>query len=136
MWRSILRGVRSVASVVLGYALIVVLTTLAFTTWLGGVSFRHSSGAVLALAALAAVAAGVAGGYAAAVAAGRAPVLHAAGVVCLLIAETTLLMTRRKGEDPLWYSLMAAGTLMAACLVGGWLEARRRRPSGQARASA
>src|ERR1700730_3347090 len=125
MWKSILRTARSLAAVVLGYALIVALTTLAFTVWLGGVSSRHPSREVLALAALSALASGLAGGYAAARAAGRAPLLHAAGVVCLLITETTLLLLRRPGKDPLWYDLIGAATLMGACLLGGWLEAWR-----------
>jgi hypothetical protein len=131
MWKPILKTARSLAAVVLGYAVIVALTTLAFTTWLGGVSYRNSSREVLALAALSAVVSGVAGGYAAARAAGRAPLLHAAGVVGLLIAETTLLLLRRPGKDPLWYDLMGAATLMGACLLGGWLDAWR----GQQRAA-
>lgn len=124
MWKSILRAARSLASIVLGYAVIVALTSLPIAKLLGGVSFRHSSGGVLVLAGLAAVA-GMAGGYAAALAAGRAPVLHAAGVVGLLITETTLLLTTRPSHDPLWHSLMGAGMLMGGCLLGGWLERRR-----------
>jgi hypothetical protein len=122
MWKSVLRVTRSLAAVAVGYAVIVALTTLAFEKWLGGVTYLHSRPQVLALAALSAVVAGLAGGYAAALIAGRAPLVHGAGVVLFLIVDTTYVLLSGISKDPVWYDLVGGLTLIGSCLCGAWLE--------------
>ena len=118
----VLRATRSLAAVVVGYAVIAIGTTLAFEVWLGGIGYHKSSTPVLAVASLAAFLSGFSGGYAAAWLGGRPQLLHAAGVLIPLIIDTTYVVTSGVSSDPLWYDLAGAVTLMGAAVLGGYVR--------------
>lgn len=122
MRNAVLRVVRSLVAVVAGYMVIVAGTVLAFEVWLGGIGYYKSSFPVLAVASLAALAVGLAGGYVAAWIGGRAPVLHAAGVLVPIILDTTYVISSGVSRDPIWYDLVGASTLMVAAILGGFVR--------------
>lgn len=129
MRRPVLRALRSVAAVLAGYAVIVVGTTLAFETLLGGIGYYKSSGTVLAIASVAAFVVGFCGGFVSAWVGGRPRLPHAAGLLIPLAIDTTFVVTSGVSSDPLWYDLAGSLTLMVAALAGGYvceLVARRR----------
>ena len=124
----LLRWSRSLAVVVIGYAVIVVLTTLVFREF-DGLEYHHSSAGKLILGGAFISAAGFVGGYVAAWLAGRAPFAHGSAVVIFLIVDTSVVISRGS-RDPLWFTLLSAFGLMAATVFGGllrWWVARNRR---------
>jgi len=137
MAAKILSTLRFLIAAVVGYAAIVVGTTLTFEVWLGGIGWSKSSPGVLALATAGALVSGLAGGYLAAWIGGRRPVLHALGVLGFLIIDTTYVITSGISVDPVWFDLAAGGGLMAATAVGGflhkWVRGRDTRPDRDAR---
>lgn len=84
--------VRAVAAALLGYAAIVVLTTLGFVHWLGGADLYRGGGALQAKGALVAVVAGLAGGALAGAIGGRRPLLHAASGLPFLGLDTVYVL--------------------------------------------
>ncbi len=130
----VLRGLRSVAAAVAGYAVIVLGTTLTFEIWLGDFGYYESSPGELALGSLGAAVSGLAGGLVAGLVAGRRPLLHVLGVMVLLVIDTTYVLTSGISSDPLWFDLGGSGTLIVTALLGGWLLERR--AAGRARLSA
>jgi hypothetical protein len=118
---------RLIAAGVLGYALIVLLTTLGFTNWLGNPVFSQEDWTVQAKGALVAVIAGLSGGALAAVVGGRRPLQHTLAVLPFLIADSVyVLFFLTPRRDPILYDLGAALTLIAATLAGGLLVRRLR----------
>jgi hypothetical protein len=127
----LLRWSRSLAAVVIGYAVIVALTTLVFREF-DGLEYHRSSTGKLILGGAFISAAGFVGGYVAAWLAGRAPFAHGAAVVIFLIVDTSVVISRGP-RDPLWFTLLSAFGLMAATVFGGalrWWVARTRRAAG------
>ena len=116
----VLRALRSVAAVLAGYAVIVVGTTLAFETLLGGIGYYKSSRTVLAIASVAAFFVGFCGGFVSAWVGGRPRLLHAAGLLLPLAIDTTFVVTSGVSSDPLWYDLAGSLTLVVAALLGGY----------------
>ena len=102
----------------IGYGIMVVLITLVQETWFGGVSLGKSSlGVLVAAGILTSVAAAIGSITATAIARpfGRiAPVVMA----CVVVVETTVLVTTGRVSGPLWFDVMAAGSLIASILVG------------------
>jgi hypothetical protein len=122
---------RSAASVLLGYVVIVVATTLGFRP-LGGIVHRHAPLGTQAAGALVAIVSGLLGGATAALVAGRHPVRHAAAVLLLLAIDTAVVLARGDA-DPAWFELAGSATLMLATVAGGvvyGLATRGRRPPG------
>lgn len=119
---------RSVGAVILGYALVVLITEFGFRLFPGGRAPKHAGVAMSALATLIAVAAGFTGGYVAAVIADA----RATFVVALpLIAESIWLLTTRTPRDEF------AGDLFGACvLIGSVIAAGLYKRSRQLRSSA
>ncbi len=127
----LLRWSRSLAAVVIGYAVIVALTTLVFREF-DGLEYHRSSAGKLILGGAFIAAAGFVGGYVAAWLAGRAPFAHGAAVVIFLIVDTSVVIWRGP-RDPLWFTLLSAFGLMAPTVFGGamrWWVARNRRAAG------
>jgi hypothetical protein len=124
MRHKLLRVLRSTAAAIAGYVLIVIGTSLAFEYMLGGIGYYKSSPAVLAVASLAALVSGLAGGYVAAWVGGRPYLLNAAAVLVPLILDTTYVITSGISHDPVWYDLLGSGTLMLGAILGGILKQR------------
>lgn len=108
---------RSAAAVVLGYAVIVVCTSVGFGQ-LGGIIHMNAPVRIQAAAILVAVASGLLGGIIAAQIAGRHPIRHATAVLLFLCIDTGVVLFRGSA-DPLWFDLMGAATLMLATVCGG-----------------
>jgi hypothetical protein len=126
-----IRILRTAAGVVLGYAFMVVLITLVQETWFGGVSLNKSSiGVLVAAGLLTSLAAAVGSVTATSIARpfGRIAAIVMAGAVVL---ETTVLVATGRVSGPLWFDLVAAGSLIVSILVGAevLLRARLSRPA-------
>lgn len=129
-WMAILRVV---AAAVLGYAVIVALTTLGFVFWLDDADLYRGDWLLKAKGTLVAVVAGLAGGALAALVDRRRPLLHAAAVLPFLVIDSVYVLFFFPRTTPAWFELAGSLTLMAATLAGGWIVARRLpgpRPAG------
>ena len=120
-----LPALRSLLAIVAGYLTIALGTALTFEALLGGIGWTKSSPAELAVATAGAVLTGLAGGYVAAKVAGRKPLLHAAGVLIPLALDTIYVIRSGLSVDPLWFDLGGSLTLMATCVLAGYLLERR-----------
>ena len=119
MQMTLLKILRSLASVLLGYVVIVVCTIVGFKP-LGGIVHLQAPLRIQAAGALVAIVSGLMGGVAAALVAGRHPVLHAAGVLVLLCVDTAVVLSRGS-TDPVWFDLSGSVILMLATVCGGVL---------------
>lgn len=122
MREGLLTALRFAAAAIAGYAVIAVGTTLTFEVLLGGIGYYESSPGELAAATLGALLSGLAGGLVAALIGGRRPLAHALGVLVFLFLDTGYVLTSGISSDPLWFDLFAAGGLIAATVLGGWLR--------------
>lgn len=115
---------RTVAGVVCGYALMVVLITLVQESWFGGVGWDETPLDTLAIAGFfTCVAAAIGAIVATAIA--RPTGLVAAGIMSfVVVVETTTLVATGKVAGPLWFDLLAAASLIAAILLGAVLFLR------------
>ena len=128
-----LPALRSLLAILAGYLAIGLGNVLTLEVLLGGVSWAGSSLGELAAATIGAVAAGLLGGWVATVVAGRRPLLHATGVLIPLALDTVWVITSGVSADPIWFDLGGSVTLMAACVLAGYLiERRRRQPEATA----
>ncbi|HYK83374.1 MAG TPA: hypothetical protein VEU55_09560 [Gemmatimonadales bacterium] len=118
---------RTGASVLLGYAVVVVCTSIGFKP-LGGIVHVHAPLGIQAAGALVAIVSGLLGGVTAAFVAGSHPVRHAAAILILLTIDTAVVLSR--GADPAWFEVSGSATLMLATVGGGVLYhlASRRHP--------
>ena len=115
---------RTVAGVVCGYALMVVLITLVQEGWFGGVGWDKTPLGILTVAGfVTCVAAAVGAVVATAIA--RPTGRLAAGIMsCVVFIETTTLVVTGKVAGPLWFDLVAAASLIVAILIGAELFLR------------
>jgi len=117
---SLVRLTRSVGGVVLGYATLVVLITVALGA-LGDPSWGDGDPTRLFLGGAAVFVCAVAASLVAWAIAGRAPVGHACVLIGLATIETTVLLTTEAGNAPLWFELLGAGNMLAGLLAGGMI---------------
>ena len=122
-WKQVLR---EAVAAVLGYAVIVALTTLGLEAWMDGVELWGASRTLQLQATLVAVVSGLAGGAVAALVGGR-PLRDAALVLVFLVLDTAYVVLVFESPAPTWFRLMGGLTLMAATLAGGlWVALARR----------
>jgi hypothetical protein len=125
--RVILRGL---AAMIVGYVVIVALTSFGFNVLLGGRQLYGAPGPVLAAGMLVAIVSGVLGGFFAGWIGARRGLLNAALVLIPLAADTIYVLFFFKGSSaPFWFDAMASGTLMLFTLVGGLVSERSRTPA-------
>ena len=132
MRMTLLKILRSLASILLGYIVIVVCTIAGFKP-LGGIVHLQAPLRIQAAGALVAILSGLMGGVAASFVAGSHPVRHAAGVLVFLFIDTAIVLSRGS-TDPVWFDLSGSATLMLATVSGGvlyHLVTRRRRSAYQ-----
>lgn len=116
--KPVLAFARSVLAVAGGYAALVLLTYLVQESLLGGVSFRDSPLHTLLIAGILTPCAGGVAGYAAALVAGRWPVLHVVPICAAVAVETTALYATGRVDGPLWFEALAGAALIAGILAG------------------
>jgi hypothetical protein len=113
---------------IIGYALIVVLTSFGFNVLLGGRPLYGGSALLLGAGMLVAVISGLAGGFIAGrIGAGRGLINAALVLVPLVIDSIYVLFFFEGSNAPFWFDAMASGTLMFFTLLGGFLSERSRR---------
>jgi hypothetical protein len=104
-----------------GYGVIVLLTSLGFNGVLGGRALYGGSPLILAAGMLVAVIAGLVGGYIAGLIGPSRGLLNACLVLVPLTADTIyVLFFFKRSTAPLWFDALAAATLII-CTVGGGL---------------
>lgn len=128
---AILRGV---FGVVAGYAVMVVLITLVQETWFGGVDFYESSKVELGVAGLFTCLSAVVGGAVGTAVAGVTTRLVAWILSAFVSVETTTLIVSGEAGGPLWFDIMAGGSLIVGIFAGvilflRWKETSGARPS-------
>jgi hypothetical protein len=133
MRAKLLKFLRSIVSVVVGYTVIVLCTVVGFRP-LGGIIHLHAPPRTQAAGALVAIISGLLGGLITAFVAGRYPVRHAAAVLIFLCIDTGVVLSR-PSPDPHWFDLAGAATLMLATVCGGvlysYLTSRLRNPGAR-----
>ncbi len=124
-----LRVLRTVIAVVVGYAVMVILITLVQETWLGGVSYRESPRSVLAMAGFFTFLSAAIGGAVGTWLSGSAKLVAGFVMAGLVVVETTVLLSTGGLDGPLWFDLLAALSLIIGILLGaaffGRLKSRR-----------
>ena len=139
-WKLIILIIRGGAAMIIGYGVIVLMTSLGFNGVLGGRPLYGGSLFVLAAGMLVAVISGLTGGYIAGLIGAGRGLLNAALVLIPLTGDTTyVLFFFKRSTAPFWFDAMASATLMACTLFGGLLRervgcARRQRTRSQATA--
>ncbi|HUP45637.1 MAG TPA: hypothetical protein VM779_09010 [Thermoanaerobaculia bacterium] len=126
---------RSIAAAIAGYAVIVVVTSVAFPLILGHPLVQKDDPREVLLGTLIAVAAGLAGGWVATLAGVLRPVVNAALVTIPIAIETTLVLWLRTPRDEIVHSAAGAVILMGSTVAAGVLRelfARRHRPAAGA----
>jgi hypothetical protein len=130
--RVILRGV---AAMIIGYGVIVILTSLGFNVVLGGRPIYGGSPSVVATGMMVAIISGLAGGYIAGLVGHTRGLISAVLVLIPLVGDTIyVLFFYKKSTAPFWFDAMASATLMVCTLCGGFLsEATQRRAAKSSR---
>ncbi len=120
-----MRAIRSAIAVLAGYIVFAVPAIIIFHLTNRAPRQPASGGFILAVTIYGVIFAGL-GGYAAAWIAGRAPLLHAVALACVLalIALISLLAQLRSGV--IWSQLVTIVFMAPAAVVGGILEGRPR----------
>jgi hypothetical protein len=116
---TLLKILRSLASILLGYSAIVICTIVGFKP-LGGIIHLQAPLRIQAAGVLVAILSGLMGGVTASFVAGSHPVRHAAGVLVFLFIDTAVVLSRGS-TDPVWFDLLGSATLMLATVSGGVL---------------
>jgi hypothetical protein len=120
-WITILRGI---AAMLVGYAIIVLITSYGFEVIHGKGSLWGSSGFALFEATLVAITAGLAGGLIADWIGAGGGLINASLVLIPLTVDTIYVLFFFGGNAPWWFDAIGSGTLMACTLLGGWLRDR------------
>ena len=123
-WKNALRGL---ASLVVGYAIIVLITSHGFELVHGKGSLWGSAPVVLFEGTIVAVLAGLVGGLVAGLLGPRGGLFNSALVLIPLAIDTTYVLFFFHGTAPWWFDLIGSGTLMMCTLLGGLLSAPARR---------
>ena len=114
---------RAAAAMIVGYAVIVLLTSLGFNGVLGGRPIYGGPPLILAAGMLVAVIAGVVGGYIAGLIGPSRGLVNALLVLLPLIVDTSFVLFFFKPRTaPFWFDATASATLMACTLCGGLLS--------------
>ena len=93
MRAKLLKFLRSIVSIMLGYTVIVLCTIVGFRPF-GGITHLHAPPRTQAAGALVAIIAGLLGGLTAALVAGCYPVRHAVAVLIFLWIDTGVVLSR------------------------------------------
>jgi len=124
-WKLIIVIIRGGAAMIIGYGVIVLLTSLGFNGVLGGRPLYGGSPFVLAAGMLVAVISGLIGGYIAGIIGAGRGLLNASLVLIPLTGDTIyVLFFFKRSTAPFWFDAMASATLMVCTLFGGLLRER------------
>jgi hypothetical protein len=116
---------RSIGAVVAGYLLFAVSAFLFFQLT-GQAPHAPAPPAIMAASIVEGVVAAFAGGFLAALLAGRRPFAHGVAVAALLAAGAIASLAATVGHGAIWSQLAALALMAPAAALGGWLRGRRR----------
>lgn len=125
-----MRFFRPVIGVIIGYAAMVVLITLVQESWFHGVDFYESSNVELAVAGLFTCLSAAVGGAVGTAVAGATTRFVAWILSAAVGAETTTLILTGGVTGPLWFDVMAGGSLVVGIFAGAILFLRWKSASG------
>ena len=112
----------------IGYLVIAVSQTIVLEVLLRGQLVPDSPPTILAAATLGTIASGLIGGYLTALMGGARPLLQVSFVVVILALDTVFVLVKHVGDNPIWFDLGGALTLMLATAAGGLLRSMRKLP--------
>jgi hypothetical protein len=122
---------RSVGAVVAGYVLFAVSAFLFFQ--LSGQPPRAAAPpAIMAGSIAVGLAGALAGGYVAALLAGRRPLAHGVAVAAVLALGAIVSLASTIGHGAIWSQVAALVAMAPAAALGGWLRARQARRNPEA----
>ena len=119
-----MKTLRSVAAVIGGYVLVVLITEFGFRLFPGGRAPKDGELAATVLATFIAVAAGFSGGCFAAMFAAWRPLVAASVVAAPLLVESVWLLTTRTPPADFWTDLTGVCMLIGSTLLGGYAGGR------------
>ena len=122
-----MKAMRSIAAIVIGYAVMVAGAWFGQESVFPGTEYGSPVLEVLTVGVLTSVLAGM-GGVVTAILAPSRPYLHLLPMAVLISIETILLYVTGRVTGPLWFELLAGASLIAGTVIGAWvaLQARRR----------
>ena len=121
-WKLIILITRALAAMIVGYAVIVALTSLGFNGVLGGRPLYGGSTLDLVGGMLVAIISGLVGGCIAGFVGPTRRILNAALVLVPLTGDTIFVLFFSKSTAPFWFDALASATLMACTVIGGLLS--------------
>lgn len=119
-----MKTLRSIGSVLLGY-LVFAVSAFLFFQLAGQPPHAAAPPSVMAASILVGVAAAFAGGYVAALLAGREPFAHGLAVGVVLAAGAIASLAGTVGHGAIWSQVAALALMAPAAAAGGWVRARR-----------
>jgi hypothetical protein len=122
---SAIQAVRSIASVIAGYATIVVAALIFQDVIFGGLSYPQSPLADIAIGGGFTVLGAVAGGYVLAALCRKAPLHHAAVLAGWLLFEGVYLFVAGISASPLWFDVISSASLAVGVILGCSIFMRR-----------
>ncbi len=124
-----MRYLRLLSGVIAGYGAMALLITLVQERWFGGVGWYQSSMGVLAVAGFFTFLSAVVGGWFGTVVGGGTTSVVGRVMCLLVVTETSVLMLRSTLDGPLWFDVLAAGSLLLGILIGAGGAGRRSEPA-------
>lgn len=131
-----MKAVRSVAAVVIGYAVMVAGAWFGQESVFPGTEYGSPLLELLTVGVLTSVLAGTGGAVTTILAPSR-PHLHLLPMAALISIETIGLYVTGRVTGPLWFELLAGASLIAGTVVGAWVALHvKRRLTGNGRQTA
>jgi hypothetical protein len=118
----IIRIVRGFAAMIIGYAVVVALTSLGFNVVLGGRTLYGGPVFDSVAGMIVAIISGLIGGCIAGFVGPTRGTLNAALVLVPLTVDTTFVLFFSNSTTPLWFDALGSATLMGSTALGGLLS--------------
>lgn len=119
-----MQALRSIAAVILGYLMFALSAVLSFRIS-GQAPHAPAPFGIMLAHILVGVVAAFAGGYVAALLAGRKPAAHGIAVALLLALGAAVSLVSTIGHGAIWSQVAALLVMAPGAAFGGWVRARR-----------